>query len=197
MVNHGGLFTGVERRPASFHHGSEFDHASRMALQISRSSAPSERVPGDSGAGTRPEEDGSTVAGRSDAHDGSHPRCGQQAGAHARPRDRDPRAHAQRPARPRGSAPQQARLIADPLPDGAPDLSIHPMLYNGGAEALCAAVLVVLAIVGIGLIALFHMAFPSPSEAFGAVGCVEGLVLGMRSGCVSRRAVGRSIVVAT
>ena len=60
---------------------------------------------------------------------------------------------------------------------GEPDLSIRPMLYNGGAEALCAAVLMAVAIVGYGLIALFHLVFPSSIEVLGALGCVGDLIL--------------------
>ena len=66
---------------------------------------------------------------------------------------------------------------------GEPDLSVHPMLYNGGAEALCAAVLFAIAILGVGLIALFHLVFPTPLEALGDFGPAGGLVLwGLRNG---------------
>ena len=60
---------------------------------------------------------------------------------------------------------------------GEPDLSIHPMLYNGGAEALCAAVLFAVAIVGYGLIALFHLSSFPPPEVPGVLDSVGGLVL--------------------
>ena len=59
----------------------------------------------------------------------------------------------------------------------------EPPLVHGGYQAIWTAVVVVAAILGIGLIALFHLVFPSLSEALGAVGCAGGLILwGLRNG---------------
>ena len=53
----------------------------------------------------------------------------------------------------------------------------HPPLVHGGSQTTWIAVVVVAAILGVGLIALFHLVFPSSIEVSGAVGCAGGLVL--------------------
>ena len=59
----------------------------------------------------------------------------------------------------------------------------EPPLVHGGYQTIWTAVVVVAAILGIGLIALFHLVFPTPLEALGDFGPVGGLVLwGLRNG---------------
>ena len=53
----------------------------------------------------------------------------------------------------------------------------HPPLVHGGSQTIWVAVLVVAAIVGYGLIVLFHLSFFPPPEALGAANDVGGLVL--------------------
>lgn len=53
----------------------------------------------------------------------------------------------------------------------------HPPLVHGGSQTTWIAVVVVAAILGVGLIALFHLIFSPPPEVLGVLDSAGGLVL--------------------